>query len=230
MRSEGLEPPTPGSEDQCSIQLSYERRDILSEAILLSFQTSYGMLLYYTMLSLIGYIFILFVELLFFAATAIYLIFLIYSSIKGAPYVPTRSKRLDDILKNAKLKKGQIFYELGSGDGRTVRYAVQKYKVNGYGFDINPLLIQYSRLLNWIHKTPEVKFIRADIRDVDLKKVDVLYLFLMPQLVNKIKKKMKKELKKASLIISHGFTIEGWDEKITKTLKSAPFPTYYYRM
>jgi len=44
----------------------------------------------------------------------------------GSPYVATRKKRIEEILKEVELKKGKLFIELGSGDGRIVRTAVSK--------------------------------------------------------------------------------------------------------
>src|SRR3989344_8472148 len=77
----------------------------------------------------------------------LFAIFTIISDIFGAPYVPTSSKILDEILKEARLEKGQLFIELGSGDGRVLRRAVKNFQVKGVGVDMNPLPIIYSKTL-----------------------------------------------------------------------------------
>jgi len=147
----------------------------------------------------------------------------------GAPYVPTKNKELLQFLKEAGLKKGQVFLELGCGDGRVVRTAVKEYGVKGIGIDVNPTLILWAKMKTKFYKVPGVIFRRENVFNTDLKDADVIYLFLMPELVKKLLPKMKKELKKNTLIISHGFKVEGWEKSLFKTIPNKPFPTYYYR-
>lgn len=156
---------------------------------------------------------------------SIYTLSLIYSSIKGSPYVATRNKRIIEILENAGLKKGKLFVELGSGDGRMVRTAVKEYDVLGIGVDVNPLLIFWAKILG--HKNIDFKV--ENIFDTNLSKADYVYIFLMPKLIEELTLKMEKELKKGTIVISHGFPILTWKKKLFKTLKKVPFPTYYYR-
>ncbi|OGK19636.1 hypothetical protein A2866_06735 [Candidatus Roizmanbacteria bacterium RIFCSPHIGHO2_01_FULL_39_8] len=182
------------------------------------------------MLYSILYVLVILLELLFALGFSIYTFFLIYSNLKGSPYVPTKMKEARMILEQAKLKPNQLFLELGSGDGRLSRLAAKDYKVNSIGIDVNPLLNWYARLwARWL-KIPRVTFLTQNIFQTDLRKADVLYLFLMPKLIEKLKLKMEKELKKNSLVISHGFKVLGWEAKCFKTLNHRPFPTYYYRV
>lgn len=180
------------------------------------------------MLGFIIYLTVLILLLFFLISITIYTISLIYSSLMGSPYVATKNQRIDQILENANLKKNKIFIELGSGDGRVVRRAVEKYGVVGIGIDINPLLIFWAKLLSLKYKN-KLNFITQNIFKTDLKKADYLYLFLMPKLIEKLKIKMEKELKKGTLVISHGFKIIGWEKRLIKTIKVNPFWTYYYR-
>jgi len=169
-------------------------------------------------------------ELVFSFGIAVYSISLLVSSFKGAPYVPTKNKEIDVLLEEAKLKKGQLFFDLGCGDGRVVRIATERYGVRGIGYDVNPVLVRYARFLAKIKKVKGVQFFRKNIFDVDLKEVDVIYIFLMPKLMAKFLPKMKKELRKNTLIISHGFKVEGLEKKLFKKLDRKPFPTYFYRI
>ncbi len=157
-----------------------------------------------------------------------YAFYAIWGDIKGAPFVPTSNKLIEQILKEAKLKKGQVFVELGSGDGRVVRAAVGDYGVKGLGVDVHPLLIWYSRFLS--RKLKNIKFKRQDFFQTDLKQVDVLFLFLLPKTLIKLRKKILTECKKGSVIISHGFKVEGWDKKLIKVQKRDLFSTYYYKV
>lgn len=182
------------------------------------------------MIPIILYVCVLFLELLFFIGISFWFIGMIYSSIMGAPYVATKKNEIDIILKKANLVPGKLFIELGSGDGRIVRSAVRNYKVRGIGIDINPLLVILSRIKARREKLTNIRFEKRNIRNVNLREADYVYIFLMPVLVDRMKDKLQRELKKGTLIISHGFKILWWKDKLVKTIKHSPFPTYYYRI
>lgn len=176
------------------------------------------------------YISFIFLELVFFILFAVYMVFLVISHLKGSPYVPSNSKVLDEILKTVKLKKGTVFYDLGCGDGRVVKKAVEKYNVKGYGFDINPMLLFIAWLFAKFSRLKNIYFINQDINQVDLSKADVVYVFLMPDFLKKLKPKFLKELRRGAVVISHGFKIEDWNRRLFKKLDNKPFPTYFYRI
>ncbi len=183
------------------------------------------------MLYLLLYLLLIVVLFIFLICFSIYTLFLIYSSIKGSPFVATNKRKIINILKLANLKKNKLFYDLGCGDGRVVITAVEKFQVNGVGIDVNPLLIKMAKIKAKISNIPpnKINFYRADILKYDFSNADYIYLFLMPELINKLKKNLTK-LKKGAVIISHGFKIEGWDNLLIKKIKDVPFPTYYYKV
>jgi SAM-dependent methyltransferase len=183
------------------------------------------------MFYLILYLLLVVVLFIFLICFSIYTLFLIYSSIKGSPFVATNKKKIINILKLANLKKNKLFYDLGCGDGRVVITAVEKFQVNGVGIDVNPLLIKMAKIKAKISNIPsnKIKFYRANILKYDFSNADYIYLFLMPELINKLKKNFTK-LKKGAIIISHGFKIEGWDNLLVKKIEDVPFPTYYYKV
>lgn len=148
----------------------------------------------------------------------------------GSPYVPTKKKELINFLKEAHIKKGSVFLELGCGDGRVVATAVKEYGAKGIGIDINPLLIHWARFKARLAKVPDVKFITQNIFATDLSNADIIYLFLMPKLIEKLQPKMEHDTKKGAVIISHGFKAVGWEKYLTKTIEHKPFPTYYYQL
>ena len=120
--------------------------------------------------------------------------------------------------------------ELGSGDGRIVREAVKTYGVTGIGVDINMLLILMSRFYAKRQRLLNIKFKRQNVLDADFANIDVLYLFLMPEIIEKILPRLNKELKPQTLVISHGFKITGWENKIVDTIRNKPFSTFFYRI
>lgn len=119
--------------------------------------------------------------------------------------------------------------ELGSGDGRIVRRAVQVYGVKGVGVDINSLLIMLSKFLTSRQHLNDVTFLNKNIFDVDFSHADCIYMFLMPETIKKLLPKMEKEINKGTQVISHGFKIIGWERKMVYSIKSEPFSTYYYK-
>lgn len=147
----------------------------------------------------------------------------------GSPYVPTRSKVILDILKEVRFKRNGLFVELGSGDARMVRAAVKKYRLKGMAVDINGLINFWARILSKLDKTnKDIIYKTENIFDTDLTKADYLYLFLMPDLLKKLVQKFDGELKKGTIIISHGFPIKEYKKKLVKKIDRNPFPTYYY--
>jgi Ribonuclease G/E len=136
-----------------------------------------------------------------------------------------------DILKEVKFKRNGLFVELGSGDGRIVRTAVKKYHLKGLAIDINGLITLWARILSKLDKTnKKIVYKTENIFDTDLTKADYLYLFLMPDLLKKLVPKFDKELKKGTIIISHGFPIKEYESKLIKKVERKPFPTYYYKV
>jgi len=182
------------------------------------------------MLNGLLYLLLLLIELAISFSLAAYSLSMLYSSVKGAPYVPTRQKELAYILHEAKLKKGSLMIEPGSGDGRVLRTAARLYGVRGIGIDVNLLLTLWARFLAYRQKIASVRFITKNIFDSDYRSADTVYLFLMPALLEKLAPILKRQLKADALVISHGFKIGGWDKRLVKQLDHRPFPTYYYRL
>lgn len=182
------------------------------------------------MISLILYLIALLLLLIFLIFMSVYGLSLIYSSLMGAPYVPTKKKLALEILKEVNFKKNGLFIELGSGDGRIVRTAVKNYPISGMAVDVNGLLIIWSKFLSQLEGTNQrIDFVVKNILAVNLTKADYIYLFLFPALIEKLVPKFNKELKKGAIIISHGFPIKEYESKLIKEVKRRPFPTYYYR-
>ncbi|MBI5122851.1 hypothetical protein HZA75_03250 [Candidatus Roizmanbacteria bacterium] len=183
------------------------------------------------MINLILYLILIFSLLIFLIFMSVYGLSLIYSSLMGSPYVPTRNKVVLDILKEVKFQKGKLFVELGSGDARMIRLAVKKYHLKGLAVDINGLINLWAKLLSKFDNTnKDIIFKTENIFNTDLTKADYLYLFLMPDLLKKLILKFDKELKKNTIIISHGFPIKEYQSKLIKRIDKIPFPTYYYKI
>ena len=185
---------------------------------------------------------LVFLLLIFLIFMSVYGASLILSSMYGAPYVPTKNNLAKEILKEVKFKKNGLFVELGSGDARITRTAVKLYGVKGLAVDVNGLLIFWSKIL-WffdsrrsLPSTPigggddKLAFETGNILKTDLTKADYVYLFLFPALIKKLLPNFDRELKKGTIIISHGFPVKGYEKKLIKKVPRSTFPTYYYKI
>lgn len=126
-----------------------------------------------------------------------------------APYVPTKKEKVPTALKLVRLKKGRVFYELGSGDGRLV-FAAVRMGAQAFGIEqswIRVLMCRYKAHKNRIRNA---RFIHGDIFKQNLSPADVVFIYLLPRGVKKLEEKLQKELKKGSLIITQKYHFPNW--------------------
>lgn len=126
-----------------------------------------------------------------------------------APFVPTTVENLKNILKAAGLKKGKKFYELGSGDGRVVIEAA-KLGAESYGIEQSWIRVWYSRYKARQLKLKNALFFHGDIFSRHYYPADIIYIYLLPKGVAKLKEKLKTELKKGSIIITQKYHFKDW--------------------
>jgi precorrin-6B methylase 2 len=127
-------------------------------------------------------------------------------------FVPTPQEVVDAMLKVAKVGKGDVLYDLGSGDGRIPITAAQKYGIaRGVGIDINPERIkEANENLAKARVGDRVTFVNADLFETNLSDATVVTLYLLPTLNLKLLPKLLKELKPGTRIVSHAFDMGTW--------------------
>lgn len=126
-----------------------------------------------------------------------------------APYVPTKMELIRKILKTASLKKGKEFYELGSGDGRVVLEAA-KLGAHSFGIEQSWIRVFYSRYKANKLGLKNASFFHGNIFDRLYYPADIIYIYMLPQAVSRLEKKLKKELKKGSIIITQTYHFPNW--------------------
>jgi tRNA G37 N-methylase Trm5 len=124
-------------------------------------------------------------------------------------FVPTPNEVVDKMLELAEVKKGDVVYDLGCGDGRIVVAAAKKYGVKAVGFDIDPQRVKEALAnvkANNVENLVTIK--QADIFTLDLSEASVITLYLLPDLNVKLMPQLAK-LKAGSRIVSHDFDMRG---------------------
>jgi SAM-dependent methyltransferase len=126
-------------------------------------------------------------------------------------FVPTPTPIVDAMLKLARLAPTDVIYDLGSGDGRIVITAAQKYGARGIGIEIDAGLIkEATKNARKAGVADHVTFLQADLFRTDLSGASVVTLFLSPSINRRLEAKLKRELKPGSRIISHRFPFDDW--------------------
>lgn len=148
----------------------------------------------------------------------------------GAPFVPTASSYLPEIVKKLHLKKGQTVYDLGSGNGKIVRFIAQRYPVKVVGIEINPLLVLGSRIMGKIQGLENSYFKRKNLFKEDLSGANVVFVFLLSKTLKKLKKKILKDCQRGTMVVSHGFKFPGMDKYLVDQIDREIFCTYYYKI
>ncbi len=124
-------------------------------------------------------------------------------------YVPTPQEVVDKMLELAEVKKSDLVYDLGCGDGRIVVTAAKKYGCKAVGYDIAPKRIKESRANVKENNVGDlVRIEQRDIFTLDLSKANVITLYLLPELNVKLIPQLEK-LKPGSRIVSHDFDMRG---------------------
>lgn len=128
-------------------------------------------------------------------------------------YVPTPQPVVDAMLVMAGVKKDDLLYDLGSGDGRIPITAAQRYGTRGVGIDINPARIAEANAnAKKAGVTDLVTFRNADLFETDFSKATVVTLYLLPSLNEKLRPKLM-QLKPGTRIVSHAFLMGDWESE-----------------
>jgi SAM-dependent methyltransferase len=133
-----------------------------------------------------------------------------FESKKIVPYVPSPEYVVDKMIELAGVKKDDVVYDLGSGDGRIVIAAAKK-GARAVGFEIDPDLVTESRAniqKAGVQESAEIR--NQDILTVDLSAASVVTMYLLPDVNLKLRPNLLSQLKPGSRIVSHSFDMGDW--------------------
>ncbi len=129
---------------------------------------------------------------------------------KIVPFVPTPQEVVDKMIELAGVKKGDVVYDLGSGDGRIVITAA-KMGARAVGFDIDGDLVKESReniRKAGVQDSAEIR--QQDLLTVDLSPATVITMYLLPDVNLMLRPKLLSQLKPGSRVVSHAFDMGDW--------------------
>jgi len=131
-----------------------------------------------------------------------------------APFVPTPMPVVEKMLEIAEITAEDVVYDLGCGDGRILITAARKYGARGVGIDIVPERIRDSRAgAEEAKVTDLVEFRQEDATAVDISPATVVTLYLLPESNLLLRPKLEAQLKPGTRVVSHNYSIEGWEDK-----------------
>jgi len=118
-----------------------------------------------------------------------------------------RLARLESNL--AKVKKGDIIYDLGCGDGTALIIAAKEFGATGVGIEIDPLRVWVSRIkifANGLANKLEIR--RKSFWDQDISEATVIFMYLIPKTLIKLRPKLLKELKPGTRVVTFVYQID----------------------
>ncbi len=130
---------------------------------------------------------------------------------KLAPYYPTPPSIADQMLKLGELKPGERMFDLGSGDGRLVILAAQKYKADATGVEMEEDLCRQSESkIKKLRLERLARIIHGDILKQDYSTADLLTVYLFAGANNRIRPLLDAQLKKGARVVAHDFEFSDW--------------------
>ncbi len=130
---------------------------------------------------------------------------------KLAPYVASPARVVERMLELASIKPGETVFDLGSGDGRVLIAAVEKYKAKAVGVEISPKLVaQANANIEKAKLGGQARVIQGDLLKTDLTGADVVIIYLTTSFNEELRPRMEKFLKPGARVVSHDYAVPGW--------------------
>ncbi len=127
------------------------------------------------------------------------------------PFVRSTPEVIDRMLEMARVKTGDVLYDIGSGDGAIVIRAAKRYGIKAIGIEIDPELVAKARRNAFREKVEHlVEFRAQDAFTVDVSPATVVTLYMLPEFNAKLRPILDRQLRPGSRVVSHDYPVEGW--------------------
>ena len=128
-----------------------------------------------------------------------------------APYVSSPQQIVDKMLEAVELKPGETLYDLGSGDGRVLITAVQKFNAKAVGVELDEKLAKStSEKIEKLGLGNRARVIHGNMLEVDISPADVVVIYLTTESNDIVRPALEKQLRPGTRVISHDFQVRGW--------------------
>ena len=142
--------------------------------------------------------------------TLVILISIVWTNRVGAPWVPTPMRKVRKMLEMAGVGPGDLVYDLGCGDGRTIVTAARQYGARAVGIEIDPLRYLWCQMLvTVLGLRDRVRVVYGSFYRQDLSEADVVTCYLLQSTNEKLEVKLKRELDPSARVVSNSFTFPG---------------------
>jgi SAM-dependent methyltransferase len=136
-----------------------------------------------------------------------------------ASFIPTPMEVAERMLDMAQVGASDVVYDLGSGDGRIVISAAEKYGARGVGIEIDPKLVERSREEAKRRGVSHlVEFRVGDIRKADVSEATVVMLYLTADMNLELRPAFERQLKPGTRVVSHDHAMDGWTPARVETV------------
>jgi protein-L-isoaspartate O-methyltransferase len=141
---------------------------------------------------------------------------------RAAPYYPTPQVVVERMLKLGELKKGEKIYDLGSGDGRIVLAAAQKFGARAVGVELDTALVTQSRQrIAKLNLESSASIIEGDLFAQDYSDADLITVYLLPVTNIRLSPVLEKKLKRGARIVCHDFEFTEWNPEKTEVMEDS---------
>jgi precorrin-6B methylase 2 len=150
-----------------------------------------------------------------------------------APAYPTPETVVDQMLTVARIKPGEIVYDLGCGDGRIVIAAAQKFHAKAVGIEIRRDIYEKTAArVAALGLNDQVKIVLGNALRYDISQADVVTLYLLTSSNERLKPELERYLKPTARVVSHDYEIRGWKPETVShmVVEGRPHVVYVYRM
>lgn len=129
-----------------------------------------------------------------------------------SPFIGTKAEIASRMIALADPKPGETVADLGSGDGRLVIGAVKdRPGVKGFGVDIDAKLVREATARAWTEDIGDrARFMHQNVFDADLRQVDVIFMWLFPELQRLLRNKILAEARPGTRIVTQTFDLGAW--------------------
>ena len=137
------------------------------------------------------------------------------------PYVPTPMAVVQKMLEIAKVEPDDVVYDLGSGDGRIIIMAAQKFGAHAVGVELDPDLYQKSsERIRKLGLQDRAQIIHENMFEVNVRHATVVTLYLLTAVNERLRPKLERELRSEARVVSHDFQVPGWQPTQTVEVTS----------